>query len=74
MGAGILMEASMGISFGDYMAKVPQKRQQAIKKRAAELIAEEATLRQVIEARERSLEDVTKKPSSSPEEIDFNPR
>src|SRR5262249_53779986 len=36
------------------MAKLPKKRQRAIEKRAAELIAEEATLRQLREARERS--------------------
>ena len=47
-------EAMMAIRFDDYMAKLPKKRQQAIKKRAAELIAEEATLRQLREARERS--------------------
>ena len=34
----------MAIRFDDYMAKLPKKRQQAIKKRTAELIAEEATL------------------------------
>jgi DNA-directed RNA polymerase specialized sigma subunit len=43
------------------MAKLPEKRQQAIKKRAAELIAEEATLRQLREAQERSQEEVAKK-------------
>jgi hypothetical protein len=36
--------------------KLPEKRQQAIRKRTAELIAEEATLRQLQEARERSQE------------------
>jgi hypothetical protein len=44
----------MPIKFDDYMASLPRKRQQAIRKRAAELIAEEATLRQLREARERS--------------------
>jgi ribosome-binding protein aMBF1 (putative translation factor) len=51
----------MAIRFDDYMAKLPKKRQQAIKKRAAELIAEEATLRQLREARTRSQEEVAKK-------------
>jgi predicted transcriptional regulator len=50
----------MAIKYEDYMAGLPKKRQQAIKKRAAELIAEEATLRQVREAREQSQEQVAK--------------
>ena len=50
----------MAIKFDDYMAGLPKKRRQVIKKRAAELIAEEATLRQVREARERSQEQVAK--------------
>ncbi len=55
------MEIVMPIKFDDYMARLPKKRQQAVKKRAAELIVEEATLRQVREARERSQEEVAKK-------------
>jgi predicted transcriptional regulator len=51
----------MAIRYDDYMANLPKKRQQAIKKRTAELIAEEATLRQLREARERSQEEVAKK-------------
>ena len=51
----------MTIGFDDFMAKLPKKRQQAIKKRAAELIAEEATLRQLREAQERSQEELAKK-------------
>ena len=51
----------MAIKFDDYMAKLPKKRQQAIKKRAAELIAEEATLRQLREARERSQVEMAEK-------------
>jgi hypothetical protein len=51
----------MGIKFDDYMAELPRKRQQAIKKRAAELIAEEATLRQLREARERSQVEMAEK-------------
>jgi Helix-turn-helix domain len=44
----------MAIKLDDYLAGLPKKEQQAIKKRSAELIAEEATLRQLREARERS--------------------
>ena len=51
----------MTIEFDDFMAKLPQKRRQAVKKRAAELIAEEATLRQLREAQERSQEELAKK-------------
>lgn len=50
----------MAIRLDDYMAQLPEERQQAIRKRAAELIAEEATLRQLREARERSQEEVAK--------------
>ena len=51
----------MPIRLKDYVAKLPKKRQKAIEKRTAELIAEEATLRQLREARERSQEDLAKK-------------
>jgi len=51
----------MPIKFDDYMAELPKKRQQGIKKRAAELIAEEATLRQLREARERSQVEMAEK-------------
>ena len=51
----------MAIRLDDFVAKLPKKQQQAIKKRTAELIAEEATLRQVREARERSQEEVAEK-------------
>ncbi len=44
----------MAIRLDDFVAKLPKKQQQAINKRTAELIAEEATLRQLREARERS--------------------
>jgi hypothetical protein len=50
----------MAIRLDDFVAKLPKKRQEAIKKRTAELIAEEATLRQVREARERSQEALGK--------------
>lgn len=51
----------MNIKLNDYISKLPKKRRQAIKRRAAELIAEEATLRQLREARERSQQEVAKK-------------
>ena len=51
----------MAIRFDDYVAKLPEKDQEAIQKRTAELIAEEATLRQIREARERSQEAVAQK-------------
>ena len=44
----------MAIRLDDFVAKLPKKQQRAIKKRMAELITEEATLRQLREARERS--------------------
>jgi DNA-binding XRE family transcriptional regulator len=48
----------MAVRLDDYIDKLPRKQQEAIRKRAAELIAEEATLRQLREARERSQEDM----------------
>jgi hypothetical protein len=51
----------MAIRFDDYMARLPEERRQAIEKRAAELIAEEATLRQLREARERSQVEMAEK-------------
>jgi DNA-binding XRE family transcriptional regulator len=51
----------MAIRLDDYIAKLPKKDQRAIKKRTAELIAEEATLRQLREARERSQADMAEK-------------
>lgn len=50
----------MPISFDDFMAKLPKEEQQAIMERAAVLIAEEATLRQLREAQERTQEEVAK--------------
>jgi DNA-binding XRE family transcriptional regulator len=50
----------MPIRLDDYVAKLSEKDQQAIKKRTAELIAEEATMRQIREARERTQEEVAK--------------
>ena len=44
----------MAIRIDDFIARLPEKDQQAIAERTAELIAEEATLRQIREARERS--------------------
>lgn len=51
----------MAIRLDDFIAKLPEDQQEAIKKRSAELIAEEATLRQIREARERSQVEVAKK-------------
>jgi DNA-binding XRE family transcriptional regulator len=52
---------NMAIKLDDFMARLPKKRQQSIKKRAAKLIAEEATLRQLREARERSQVEMAEK-------------
>ena len=46
----------MAIRLDDFVAKLPKDQQQAIKKRTAELIAEESTLRQSRQAREQSQE------------------
>ena len=51
----------MAIKLDEYLAKLPEEQRQAINQRGAELIAEEATLRQLREARERSQEEVAKK-------------
>lgn len=51
----------MAIRLDDFIAKLPEKDRQAIAKRTAKLLAEEATLRQAREARERSQEEVAKK-------------
>jgi predicted transcriptional regulator len=51
----------MAIRLDDFVAKLPKKQQRAIQKRTAELIAEEATLRQLREARERSQVEMTEK-------------
>ncbi len=51
----------MAISLDDYMAKLPENRRKAIGKRAEDLITEEASLRQLREARERSQVEVAKK-------------
>ncbi len=51
----------MAVRLDDFVAKLPKKEQQAIKRRTAELIAEEATLRQLREARERSQVEVARK-------------
>ncbi|WZP00858.1 XRE family transcriptional regulator [Isosphaeraceae bacterium EP7] len=48
----------MPIRLDDYIAKLPKERQDAIKVRTAELIAEELTLRQLREVREHSQEAV----------------
>jgi DNA-binding transcriptional regulator YiaG len=61
MNGGIVLEVIMAIRLEDFVAKLPEDQQQAIKKRTAELIAEEATLRQIREARERSQEAVAER-------------
>ena len=52
----------MAVKLDDYVARLPEERREAIRKRTAELIAEEATSRQSREARERSEADMTEKP------------
>jgi predicted transcriptional regulator len=51
----------MAIRLDDFVAELPKKQRQAIRKRTAELIAEEATLRQLREARERSQVEMAEK-------------
>jgi transcriptional regulator with XRE-family HTH domain len=51
----------MVIRLDNVVAKLAKERQEAIAQRTAELIAEEATLRQVREARERSQQAVAEK-------------
>lgn len=50
----------MAITHDEFLKGLPKKRQQAIAKRAAELIAEEATLRDIRKARKRSQTKVAK--------------
>jgi hypothetical protein len=45
----------------DYIAKLPKKQQEAVRKRAQELIAEELTLRELRIARERSQVELAQK-------------
>ena len=51
----------MAIRLDDFVAKLPKEQQEAIRGRTAELLAEEATLRQIREARERSQVELAKK-------------
>lgn len=51
----------MTFGLDEIMAKLPEERRQAIHERAAELIAEEAPLRQLREAQERSQQEVAQK-------------
>ncbi len=51
----------MAIPLDDIIAKLPKEQREAIAKRTAELIAEEATLRQLRQARERSQAAVAEK-------------
>jgi len=50
----------MAINFDDYIRTLPKKQRDAIAKRAAELIAEEATLREIRKAQRRSQAKVAK--------------
>ena len=50
----------MAIKLEDYLARLPAKDRKAIEERAGELIVEEATLRQLREARERSQEELAR--------------
>lgn len=50
----------MAISLDDFLAGLPQHEQEAIERGATKLIAEEATLRQLREIRERSQGDMAK--------------
>ena len=50
----------MAINFDDYVRTLPKKQRDAIAKRAAELIAEEATLREIRKAQHRSQAKVAK--------------
>lgn len=51
----------MAIRSEDFLTTLPEDARQAIDKRTAELIAEEATLRRIREARERTQEAVAKR-------------
>ncbi len=51
----------MAISHEDFLARLPAKERKAIARRAAELIAEEATLRKLREARKQSQQAVAEK-------------
>jgi transcriptional regulator with XRE-family HTH domain len=51
----------MAIRLDDFVAKLPEDHREAIGKRTAELIAEEATLRQLRVARERSQVEMAEK-------------
>ena len=52
----------MAVKLDDYVAGLPEERREAIRKRTAELIAEEATSRRSREARERPEADRAEKP------------
>ncbi|OJW05628.1 MAG: hypothetical protein BGO49_22170 [Planctomycetales bacterium 71-10] len=51
----------MAIKADDFLASLPEDEQAEIRGRAAELLAEEATLRQLREAREQSQKDLAEK-------------
>jgi len=51
----------MAINAEDYIARLPKSRREAIRKRAEELVAEELTLRELRDARQRSQVEIAKK-------------
>jgi transcriptional regulator with XRE-family HTH domain len=51
----------MVIKLDEFVAKLPEEQREAIRKRTTELIAEEATLRQLREARARSQVEMAEK-------------
>jgi transcriptional regulator with XRE-family HTH domain len=51
----------MSIKFEDFLARLPQQERQAIEARAAELIQEEATLRGLREAHDRSQREIAER-------------
>jgi transcriptional regulator with XRE-family HTH domain len=51
----------MAIKLNDYLSKLPRSEQEAIAVRTAELIKEEATLRQLRDLRERSQQEIARR-------------
>jgi DNA-directed RNA polymerase specialized sigma24 family protein len=54
-------QEDMAIKLDDYLAKLPETEQQAITTRARVLIEQEASLRQLRDAQERSKEEIAKR-------------
>lgn len=51
----------MAINSKDYIARLPKRRREAIRKRGEELVAEELTLRELRDVRHRSQVEIAKK-------------